>query len=155
MTRLCLHFWSLAATFRIRSSGKKNMYLKYVSSHFLILAIELHLVCFGSGASFMFELHCSFVITAYTFSVVIISLHIWKYAILLCLAWLTNKRLGFTLWLNSKRHIVMTLFPQRLNSSSSVWLGVLSTSLRLSPLSAQSTLLWTVHRQHRITVVQQ
>jgi len=56
MTRLFLHFWSLAATIRVWSSGKKNPYLKYVSSHFLILAIELHSVRFGSGASFTFEL---------------------------------------------------------------------------------------------------
>ena len=59
MTRLFLHFWNLAATFRIWSSGKKNPYLKYVSSYFLTLAIELYLVRFGSGASFTFELHCS------------------------------------------------------------------------------------------------
>jgi len=59
MTRLFLHFWNFAATFRIWSSGKKNQRLKYVSSHCLILAIELHLVRFGSGASFTFELHCS------------------------------------------------------------------------------------------------
>jgi len=39
--------------------GKKNPYLKYVSSHFLSLAIELHLVRFGLGASFILELHCS------------------------------------------------------------------------------------------------
>jgi len=59
MTRLFLHFWNLAATFRIWSSGKKNPYLKYVSSNFLILTIELRLVRFGSGASCTFELHCS------------------------------------------------------------------------------------------------
>jgi len=46
-------------TFRIWSSGKKNLYLKYVSSHFLTLAIELHWLHFGFGASFTFELHCS------------------------------------------------------------------------------------------------
>jgi len=59
MTHLVLHFFNLAATFRIWSSGKKNPHLKYVSSHFLILAIELHLVRFRSGPSFTFELHCS------------------------------------------------------------------------------------------------
>jgi len=53
MTRLFLHFWNAAATFRIWSSGKKNPHLKFVSSHFLILAIELHLVRFGSGASYI------------------------------------------------------------------------------------------------------
>jgi len=36
MTRLFLHFWNLAATVRIWSPGKKNPYLKYVSSHFLM-----------------------------------------------------------------------------------------------------------------------
>ena len=51
MTRLLLHFWNLAATFKIRSSGKKNQYLKYVSSHLVTLAIVLHLVRLGSGAS--------------------------------------------------------------------------------------------------------
>ena len=59
MIRFFLHFWNLAATFRIWSSGKKNPHLKYVPSHFFILAIELHLVRFGSGPSFTFELHCS------------------------------------------------------------------------------------------------
>jgi len=39
--------------------GKKNPYLKYVLSHFLALAIELHLVRFRLGTSFTFELHCS------------------------------------------------------------------------------------------------
>jgi len=38
-------------------------------------------------------------ITVYTFAVVIISLHIRKYAILLHLAWLNSKNLGFTLFL--------------------------------------------------------
>jgi len=36
-----------------------NLYLKYVLSHFLTLAIELHLVRFDLGASFTFELNCS------------------------------------------------------------------------------------------------
>ena len=48
-----------AATFRIWSSDKKNPYLKYVPSHFQTLAVELHLVRFGLGASFTFEIHCS------------------------------------------------------------------------------------------------
>ena len=38
---------------------KENPYLKCVSSHFLTSAVELHLVRFGLGASFTFELHCS------------------------------------------------------------------------------------------------
>jgi len=59
MTRLFLHFLSVAVTFRMWSSDKKNPYLKYMSSHFLTLAIESHLVRFGSGAPFSYELHCS------------------------------------------------------------------------------------------------
>jgi len=59
MTRLFLHFWNVGATFRIWSSGKKNPYFKYVSFHFLTLTNELHLVRFGGGASFTFELHGS------------------------------------------------------------------------------------------------
>jgi len=55
-TRLSLHFWNVYAIFRI---WQKNVYLKYQSSHFLTLAIELHVVRFGLGASFKFELHCS------------------------------------------------------------------------------------------------
>jgi len=54
-----LHSWNVPATFRIWSSSKKNAYLKYVSSYFLTLATELHLVRFGLGASFTFELHRS------------------------------------------------------------------------------------------------
>jgi len=53
MTRLFSHFWNVAAAFRIWSSGIKKPYLKYVSSHFLTLAIELHLVHFGLGASYI------------------------------------------------------------------------------------------------------
>jgi len=56
MIRLFLHFWNVSTTFRIK---QKEPYLKYVSFHFLALAIELHLVRFGTGASFTFELHCS------------------------------------------------------------------------------------------------
>jgi len=59
MTRLFLHFWNVAAAFRIGTSGNKNPYLKYVLSHFLSLTIELHLVRFRLNASFTFELHCS------------------------------------------------------------------------------------------------
>jgi len=58
MTQLFLHLLNVAATFRIWSSGKKNLCLKYVSSH-LTLVIELHLARFGGGTSFTFELHCS------------------------------------------------------------------------------------------------
>jgi len=39
--------------FRIWSSNNKNPYPKYVSSHFLTLAIELNLLCFGLRASYI------------------------------------------------------------------------------------------------------
>ena len=99
MTRLLLRFWNVVATFRIWWSGPRNPRLKCVSSHFLTLAIELHLARFGLGASCTFELHL--LITVHTFAVVIISLHIRKYAILLHLAWLNSKNLGFTLFILS------------------------------------------------------
>jgi len=56
MTRLFLHFFNVSSTFRF---WENNPYLKYVSSDFLILAIELHLVTFGLGASFTVELDSS------------------------------------------------------------------------------------------------
>jgi len=59
MTRLFLHFLNVAVTFRISSSGKNNPYVKYVSSHFVTLAIEIHLAHFRGVASFTFELHYS------------------------------------------------------------------------------------------------
>ena len=95
MTRLLLHFLNVATIFRILSSGKKNPCLKYVSSHVLALAVELHLVRFGGSASYIWT---PLLITVHTFAVVIISLHIRKYAIMLQLAWLNCKRLGFTLF---------------------------------------------------------
>ena len=88
----------------------------------------------------LFYIWTTLLIIVHTFAVVAISLHIRKYAILLHLAWLNSKKLGFT-----------TLLPQRLNSSSSLRLGIqyflLDSGFLLS-------LLWTVHRPHRITVIQ-
>jgi len=63
---------------------QKEPYRKYVSSHFLTFPIELHLVRFGGGACFTFELHCSLPSTPSLF--VMISLHIRKYVSLLHLA---------------------------------------------------------------------
>jgi len=83
MIRLFLHFFNVAATFRIWSSGKKNHYLKYVSSHILTLAIELHLVRFGGGACFTFELHCSLPSTP---SLLLLFLFTWE-NMLLCFIW--------------------------------------------------------------------
>jgi len=56
MTQLFMHFWNVSATFKI---SQKEPYLKCVSSHFLTMAVELHLVRFGLGTSYTFELHCS------------------------------------------------------------------------------------------------
>jgi len=51
MIWLFLYFCNVSATatFRIWSSRKKNLYLKYVLFHFPTLAIELHLVRFKLG----------------------------------------------------------------------------------------------------------
>jgi len=92
MTQLFLHFWNVPATFKIT---EKNPYLKWVSSHFLTLTVEVHLVRCGLDASFTFS--TTLLITVHTFAVVIISLHIRKYAILFHLAWLTSKNVGFSL----------------------------------------------------------
>jgi len=92
MTRLFLHFWNVAATFRIWSSCKKNPYLKYVWSHFLTLAIG------PLRIRFFFYIWTALLITVHTFAV-IISLHIRKCAILLHLAWLNSKKFVFTLFL--------------------------------------------------------
>jgi len=54
-----------------------------MSSHFLTLAIEVHLVPFRLGASFTFEPHCLLPVTS---AVAIICLHMTKYAFLLHLA---------------------------------------------------------------------
>jgi len=96
VTRLFLHFWNLAATFRIWSSGKKNPYLKCV----------VPFSKFGNWITFglprircLFYIWTTLLITAHTFAVIIISLHIWKHATLLHLAWLNSKKLGFTLFL--------------------------------------------------------
>ena len=46
-----------SATFRILSSGKKNPFLKYVSSYFFVtLAIELHLVHFTGSAFYIWTM---------------------------------------------------------------------------------------------------
>ena len=87
----------------------KKTYLKYVSVHFLALTIELHLVRFGLGAPFTFELH-SLLITVHTFAVVIISLHI-KICYFASTGLTIQQKIGF--------YTVFSSFPQRLNSSSS------------------------------------
>jgi len=93
--------------------------------HFLILTIELHLVRFEGGASYLWT---KLRIILHTFAVVSISLHIRKYAILLHLAWLNSKKLGFTLFL---------LY--------SLWLSLLSARFRLSLLFSTISLLSAVN----------
>ena len=121
MTQLFLHFWNVATTFRIWSSDIKNPYLKYVSSHFLTLAIEFHLAQFRLGASFTCELHCSLPSTP-----------------LLLLLFPSHKKIcyfassGLTKEQKVGFHTLFTLFPRRLNSSSSLQLSLLSTRIRLS-----------------------
>jgi len=83
MTRLFLHFWNLAATFRIWSSDKKNPYLKYVSSHFLFC--QLNYIRSASDQVPLVHLNCTAHYRPHL-AVLIISLHIRKYAILLHLA---------------------------------------------------------------------
>ena len=46
----------------------------------------------------LFYIWTTLLITAHTFAVVIISIHIRKYAILFHLAWLTSKKLGFSIF---------------------------------------------------------
>jgi len=53
MTRLFLHFRKISATFRI---WQKEPVSQICVVPFLPLAMELHLVRFGLGASFTFEL---------------------------------------------------------------------------------------------------
>ena len=110
---------------------------------------------FGNWITFgPFRIRCLFyiwttlLITVHNFAVVIISLHIWKYAILLHLAWLNSKKSGFTLYLlYSHKGWTAALVCDSVYS-------LLDSGLRLSLLFLLS-LLWTVHPQHLITVMQQ
>jgi len=83
----------------------------------------------------LFYIWTTLLVTVDTFAV-IISLHMRKYAILLHLAWLNGKTLGFTFF-----YFIPT--KVELNSISSLWLSLLSTRLRLNLFSTQSTLLCT------------
>jgi len=86
-------------------------------------------------------------ITVNTFAVVIISLHIRKNDILLPLAWLNNIKFDFTFFLfYSQKGWTAAL------GCDSVFSLLDSGS---SLLSTRSTLLWTAHWQHRITMRQQ
>jgi len=97
MTRLFLHFWNVAATFRIWSLGKKESVSQTCVVPFTnfgnwITSGPLRIKC-------LFYIWTTSPITVHTFAVVITPLHIWKYAVLLHLAWLSSKKLGFTLFL--------------------------------------------------------
>ena len=81
MTRLFLHLWNLAATFRNSSSGKKNT----VTHQICVVPYSY----FGNWIVFgplrrrcIFYIWTAFtlLITVYTFAVVIILLHIWVYS---------------------------------------------------------------------------
>jgi len=93
MTRLFLHFWNVSATFKISQKESVSQMCVVPFSNF------------GSWITFgplwirrLFHIWTTLLITVHTFAVVIISLHIRKYAILFHLAWLNGKKFGFTLF---------------------------------------------------------
>jgi len=89
MTRLFLRFWNLAATFRIWSSGKKNLCIWNACRP--IFSNIGNWITFGPlRIRCLLHIWTTLLITIHTFAVVIILLHIWKYAILLHLAWLNS-----------------------------------------------------------------
>jgi len=83
--------------------------LKYVSSHFLALAIELHLVRFKLGACFTFELHCSLPSTPS----LLLLFRFTSENMLFCFIWLDSV---VKCWVSHR----FVLFPRGLNSSSSL-----------------------------------
>ena len=94
MTRLFLFLLDscISATFRI--SQKKPVFHTCVVpfsnfGNWITLGPLRH--------KYLFYIWTTLLITVHTFAVVIISLHIRKYAVLLHLAWLNSKMLGFTL----------------------------------------------------------
>jgi len=80
-----------------------------VLSHFLSLAIELYLIHFRLGASFTFELHCSLPSTPSLLLLFRCTYETCYFA-----------SSGLTKYKKIRFYIVFTLFPQRLNSSSSL-----------------------------------
>jgi len=84
---------------------KKNPYLKCMCRPISTLAIELHLVRFGLSTFFTFKLHCSLPSTPS-----LLLFHFtYENAILLHLASLNSKKLGFTLFLLYS-HMLSTLY---------------------------------------------
>jgi len=93
MTRLFLHLWNVSAALKI---SQKEL----VAQMFVVPFSN-----FGSWSTFgplwirrLFYIWATLLISVHDFVVVIISLHIGKYAILFHLAWLASKKLGFTLF---------------------------------------------------------
>ena len=129
MTQLSLHFWNVAATFRIWLSGKMNSYVKYVSSNFILC----DWITFGPlRIKFLFYMWTTLLTTVHTFAVVLILLHLRKYAILLHLTWLnTVVKDGFS----NCSYFIPTKVEQQLYSS--LWLSQLSTGLWMRLLSTQ------------------
>jgi len=91
---LFLHFWNVSAAFRILQKGPVSQICVVQFSNLgnLITFGLLRLRCF-------YYIWTTLLITVHTFAVVIISLHMSKYAILLHLVSLNSKKLGFTLFL--------------------------------------------------------
>ena len=111
MTRFFLHFWNVPATLRIWQKEPVS---------------QIRVTPFSNSGNwnsfgplrnrYLFYIWTALLITVHTFAVILISLHIRKYTILLHLAWLNTKMLGFTLFL-------LCYHIRRLNNSS----GPLST----------------------------
>ena len=114
-----------------RSRGKT---LGVAPLHLLTLAIKLQFGPFRRECLF-YIWTILFVITVHTFAVVVISLYTRKYAILLHLAWISSKKLGFTLFL---------LYSHKGWTAALVCDSVYSLpDSRLSLLSIQSTVSCT------------
>jgi len=94
MSRLFLNFWNVSATFRIWQKEPVSQIRVVPFSNFgnWITFGPLRIRC-------LFSIWTTLLNTVHTFDVVIISLHIRKYAISLRLAWLNSEILGFTLFL--------------------------------------------------------
>jgi len=90
---LFLHFWNVSATLIISPKGPVSQICVVSFSNLgnWITFGPLRLRC-------LLYIWTTFLITVHTFAVVILSLHIRKYAMLLQPAWLQTKKLGFTLF---------------------------------------------------------
>ena len=93
MIRFLLHFWNVFATFKISQKEPVSQMCVVPFSNF------------GSWITVgplwirrLYYIWTTLLLTVHTFAVVIISLHVRKYALLFHLAWLNGKKLGFTLF---------------------------------------------------------